>query len=83
MNRKTALDSLQKMSEVLFVEPNGMAITQVVYPNDERFDNPSNPGSGGEQWNLLNTGQNSGTNDADIDAPEAWDITKGSSWAIW
>jgi hypothetical protein len=29
-NRKTALDSLQKMPEVLFVEPNGMAITQVV-----------------------------------------------------
>ncbi|MCP9290435.1 S8 family serine peptidase [Gracilimonas sediminicola] len=56
-----------------------MAITQVVNPNDPRFDNPSSSGSGGQQWNLLNTGQNFGTNDADIDAPEAWDITKGSS----
>ncbi len=79
MNRKNALDSLQKMSEIIFIEPNGSAISQVVNPDDPRFDNPSSPGSGGEQWNLLNTGQNSGTNNADIDASEAWSITKGSS----
>ena len=30
------------------------------------------------QWNLNNTGQLGGTPDADIDAPEAWDITTGS-----
>ena len=29
------------------------------------------------QWNLDNTGQTGGTPDADIDAPEAWDITTG------
>ena len=28
------------------------------------------------QWNLHNTGQRGGTPDADIDAPEAWDITQ-------
>ncbi len=44
-------------------------------PNDEYF---------GKQFYLHNTGQiindgRSGTLDADIDAPEAWDITKGSS----
>ncbi len=29
-------------------------------------------------WGLNNTGQDGGTADADIDAPEAWDITTGS-----
>jgi len=28
----------------------------------------------GDQWSLNNTGQNGGTPDADIDAPEGWDI---------
>jgi subtilisin family serine protease len=38
-------------------------------PNDPLFQ---------EQWGLHNTGQASGgTPDADIDAPEAWDITQG------
>ncbi len=36
-------------------------------PNDPSFLN-------GMQWHLHNTGQSSGTPDADIDAPEAWDI---------
>jgi subtilisin family serine protease len=35
--------------------------------NDEFFN---------DQWHLNNTGQNGGTIDADIDAPEAWKITK-------
>lgn len=30
------------------------------------------------QWGLNNIGQNGGTTDADIDAPEAWDIATGS-----
>ena len=33
----------------------------------------------GQQWALHNTGQTGGTIDADIDAPEAWGITTGSS----
>ena len=28
----------------------------------------------GSLWGLNNTGQNSGTNDADVDAPEAWNV---------
>lgn len=39
-------------------------------PNDPRYN---------EQWHYHNTGQLSGTVDADIDLPEAWDITRGSS----
>ena len=39
------------------------------FPNDPDFD---------ELWGLHNTGQTGGLLDADIDAPEAWDITQGS-----
>ncbi|MCK6622983.1 MAG: S8 family serine peptidase, partial [Calditrichia bacterium] len=38
------------------------------FPNDPQFPN---------QWALNNTGQTGGTPDADIDAPEAWDIATG------
>lgn len=43
----------------------------VTTPNDLYY--------GPYQWNLNNTGQNGATPDADIDAPEAWDYTTGSS----
>jgi serine protease len=39
-------------------------------PNDPNFTN---------QWFHKNEGQNGGTNDADIDSDEAWDITKGGA----
>jgi subtilisin family serine protease len=32
-----------------------------------------------QQWHLNNTGQNGSTLDADVDAPEAWDVTPGGS----
>jgi subtilisin family serine protease len=38
------------------------------FPDDPQF--PS-------QWNLHNTGQTGGAFDADIDAPEAWDLSSG------
>jgi VCBS repeat-containing protein len=41
-----------------------------VIPNDPQF--PS-------LWGMNNTGQTGGTPDADIDAPEAWAVTTGSS----
>lgn len=41
-------------------------------------DDTSYPG----QWALNNTGQTGGLADADIDAPEAWNITTGSSSII-
>ena|GEM_PF-2388820 len=44
-------------------------------PNDIDFVN-------GKLWGMHNTGQNGGTNDADIDAPEAWNISTGSSSLI-
>jgi large repetitive protein len=60
-------------ANVEYAEPNYLRHTLVV-PNDTRF---------GELWGLNNTGQPvngvHGTADADIDAPEAWDVTTGSS----
>lgn len=39
-----------------------------ITPNDTNFN---------LQWGLHNTGQTGGSSDADIDAPEGWDIEKG------
>lgn len=62
---------------VRYCHPNFLAEVELHdhIPNDEYF---------GQQWHLHNTGQevndgHFGTADADIDAPEAWDITFGSS----
>ncbi len=42
-------------------------------PNDPRYS---------ELWGMNNTGQTGGTADADIDAPEAWNISTGSNEVI-
>jgi subtilisin family serine protease len=42
-------------------------------PNDPSF---------GSMWGMNNTGQSGGVVDADIDAPEAWDITTGSASVV-
>ena len=54
---------------VSYIEPNFVFDTSATYPNDPNFD---------QLWGLHNTGQLGGQPDADIDAPEAWDITTGS-----
>ena len=55
---------------VRYVEPNHVVSTVATMPNDPSFS---------QLWGLSNTGQTGGTPDADIDAPEAWDVTTGSS----
>lgn len=63
-----ALASYRRQPEVAFVQPNYIShITST--PDDPSFT---------DLWGLNNTGQDEGTVDADIDAPEAWDITTGS-----
>jgi len=52
------------------VEPNYRLRVLATYPNDPSFT---------ELWSLDNNAQTGGTLDADIDAPEAWDLTTGSS----
>jgi len=46
----------------------------------ERATLPDDPGFG-QQWGLNNTGQSGGVVDADIDAPEAWDLATSGSTA--
>lgn len=46
---------------------------QQLEPNDIEFI---------KQWQWKNTGQNGGTQDADVDANEAWDITTGGSTTL-
>lgn len=64
-----AIQFLQRESIVEYVGPNNL------YYLDQA---PDDPGLG-NLWGLHNTGQTGGTADADIDAPEAWDITTGDS----
>ncbi|MBN1764872.1 MAG: S8 family serine peptidase [Sedimentisphaerales bacterium] len=48
-------------------------VTIDLIPNDPRYT---------LQWSLDNTGQSGGTPDADIDAPEAWDLHTGTNSVI-
>jgi subtilisin family serine protease len=58
---------------VEYAEPNYEISALDLVPNDPRFS---------QIWSLHNTGQTGGTADADIDAPEAWDTSTGSSDVI-
>ncbi len=67
IKRQQVIDSLKNVPEVLFADPNGMAAPQVI-PNDPYFSYqwPLQPGGGAGR----------------IQAPEAWDIYKGSANSI-
>ena len=54
---------------IAYAEPNYVVSIEQTLPNDPKFD---------DLWGLHNTDQTGGTADADIDGPEAWDITTGS-----
>ncbi len=64
--------SLARLPGFRFVEPDLLVTAQGVL-NDTYFST---------EWGLHNTGQSAGTVDADIDAPEAWDITRGDGSVI-
>lgn len=64
-----ALASYRDDPNVLYAEPN-YYVHVAATPDDSRFD---------EMWGLENTGQTGGTQDADIDMSQAWDVTTGSS----
>ncbi|MBI2568461.1 MAG: S8 family serine peptidase [Candidatus Schekmanbacteria bacterium] len=63
------LSTLRRHPHVAWAEANGVMRQAATFPDDDRFP---------DQWGLHNTGQEGGTADADIDAPEAWDVTMGS-----
>ncbi|MBN1590875.1 MAG: S8 family serine peptidase, partial [Pirellulales bacterium] len=60
-------------ASVAYYEPNGLMSVSATTPIDPMF---------GQLWGLNNTGQNGGTPNADVDAPEAWDISTGSSEVV-
>jgi len=70
---REAVNDLQRSGAVVFAEPNYI-LRPLYTPGDPGFP---------DQWGLHNTGQELngkiGKPDADIDAPEAWDIEKGNT----
>jgi len=59
---------LKATQGIKYIEPNYIYQAQASTPNDPDF---------ASLWGLNNTGQTGGTMDADINAPEAWEVTKG------
>ncbi|MHC4624783.1 MAG: S8 family serine peptidase [Planctomycetota bacterium] len=66
---KNVLKAFNRAKGILYAQPDYQLKALSTLPSDARF---------GELWGMHNTGQSGGTPDADIDAPEAWDITTGS-----
>jgi serine protease len=67
-----ALAALEGDSRIAYAQPNYRLTVSSYLPNDPHF---------GEQWALHNIGQ-AGEVDADIDAPEAWDVARTSPGVI-
>lgn len=65
---EAALQAYRQDSRVLYAEPD-YRVQLSLTPNDPQFTG---------LWGLNNTGQTGGVADADVDAPEAWDVTTGS-----
>lgn len=59
--------------DVAFCQPNYLYYANQSVPNDVYFP---------YLWGLDNSAQQDGTADADIDAPEAWDLTQGSRGVV-
>ena len=69
-NQISPLDAVKEFRSNPFVDKAipDTKVSRRDIPDDTQFD---------QQWALHNVGQNGGTEDADIDAPEAWDIATG------
>jgi hypothetical protein len=70
INVENALDRFRASNFVRYAEPSYYRTLQQTFPNDPQFSG---------LYGLHNTGQGGGVADSDIDAPEAWDLTTGSS----
>ncbi len=67
-----AIATLSKDSRIEYIEPNYLRSLDAT-PNDPSFD---------QLWGLNNTAQTGGKLDADIDAPEAWNIQTGNNVVV-
>ena len=72
MSTADLVNAAKNMPGVETAEPN-YVYHKTATPNDPMMS---------DLWGLNNTGQTGGTADADIDAPEAWDTTRGSKSVI-
>ena len=77
MSMETALEFYKSSPDIEYAEPNYIRWSNATTPNDPSFSN---------LWGLHNTGQTvngvSGTAAADMDAPEAWDLSTGSNTIV-
>ncbi|MEZ5976871.1 MAG: S8 family serine peptidase [Planctomycetota bacterium] len=64
-----AIAELSARPYVEYASPDHLVKSRATTPNDSLWTS---------LWNMNNTGQTGGTNDADIDAPQAWDRGTGS-----
>ena len=67
-----AINLISGVKGVLNIQNNHLIETRETIPTDPSF---------GQTWHHKNTGQTGGTNDDDIDTPDAWDITTGGTTA--
>lgn len=65
---ENAVERLKNDPDVEYVQPNYIYYPSTINTNDPDKD---------KLWGLDNTGQTGGATDADIDAPEAWNISEG------
>ncbi|MFN7875176.1 MAG: hypothetical protein ACK5PB_07665 [Pirellula sp.] len=72
LSEQSVRDTLSANVAVVSFSKNERVSGQI-QPNDSDF---------GNMTNLHNVGQFDATNDADIDAPEAWDVTRGSTSVV-
>ncbi len=69
---QNALNEILKLDGVIYAQFDHLTTPRLT-PNDPDFS---------QMWDMNNTGQSGGQPDADIDAPEAWDITTGGITAL-
>ncbi len=69
---ESMLQTYRNDTNVLYAEPD-YRVRVASVPNDALF---------GDQWDMHNTGQLGGVADADIDAPEAWDLSTGTGSTV-
>ncbi len=66
VNAELVARDFKKIAGVVDAQPIGIHELSVVHPNDPRY-------TGGDMWYMDQL------NDSDVDAPEAWDFTRGTS----
>ena len=72
-DKEKTLEDLNRSPFIEFAEPDYRRYAVSKFPNDPFFNS---------LWGLHNTGQSGGKVDADMDAPEAWDLSTGGQGVV-